>query len=107
MSEIEDIAKDLVALWESPNIRGLPRAERNAAIEETRNRMIEAIHARERAMTDDLKRFAEVGAEFLRLREEMLALADKLGIPHEEIRVSGAVGNEFPDADEALSQVHP
>jgi ABC-type phosphate/phosphonate transport system substrate-binding protein len=44
-AEIVEIAKDLVALWQSPRIQGLPRADRNAAIEETRNRMIAAITA--------------------------------------------------------------
>lgn len=42
MSEIEEIARDLVALWESPVIQGLSRADRNAAIEDTRNRLIKA-----------------------------------------------------------------
>jgi hypothetical protein len=42
-AEIVAIAKDLVALWQNPNIKGLPRAERNAAIEETRNRLIAAV----------------------------------------------------------------
>lgn len=42
-TEIVDIAKDLVALWQSPKIQSLPRADRNMAIEETRNRMIAAI----------------------------------------------------------------
>lgn len=44
-AEIVEIAKDLVALWQSPKIQGLPRAERNTAIEETRNRMIAAVCA--------------------------------------------------------------
>jgi hypothetical protein len=44
-SEIVEIAKDLVALWQSPKIQGLPRADRNTAIEETRNRMIAAVSA--------------------------------------------------------------
>ena len=42
MSEIEEIARDLVALWESPVIQGLARADRNAAIEDTRNALIQA-----------------------------------------------------------------
>jgi hypothetical protein len=42
MSEIEDIAHDLVALWQSPVIQGLSRADRNAAIEDTRNALIKA-----------------------------------------------------------------
>lgn len=41
---IIDAARDLVALWQSPRIKCLPRAERNAAIEETRNRLIEAVN---------------------------------------------------------------
>ena len=39
-------AEDIVALWQSPNIQGLPRAERNAAIEDTRNRLIAAVGSR-------------------------------------------------------------
>jgi hypothetical protein len=42
---IIEAASDIVALWQSPNIQVLPRAERNAAIEETRNRLIEAVTA--------------------------------------------------------------
>jgi hypothetical protein len=42
MSEIEEIARDLVALWQSPVIQGLSRADRNAAIEDTRNALIKA-----------------------------------------------------------------
>jgi hypothetical protein len=42
VSEIEKIARDLVALWQSPVIQGLARADRNAAIEDTRNALIEA-----------------------------------------------------------------
>jgi hypothetical protein len=45
-ADIVAIAGDLVALWQSPAIQGLPRAERNAAIEETRNRLISAVGAR-------------------------------------------------------------
>lgn len=41
--DVADIARDLVALWQSPNIKALPRAERNAAIEKTRERLIEAV----------------------------------------------------------------
>lgn len=40
--EIIEIARDLVALWESPAIRGLARSDRNAAIEDTRNALIQA-----------------------------------------------------------------
>jgi hypothetical protein len=42
-AEIVEIARDLVALWQSPNIQALPRADRNAAIEDTRKRLIEAV----------------------------------------------------------------
>lgn len=42
MSEIEEIARDLVALWQSPVIQGLARADRNAAIEDTRDALIQA-----------------------------------------------------------------
>lgn len=44
-NEIIEIAKDLVALWQSPKIQGLPRSERNTAIEETRNKLIAAVSA--------------------------------------------------------------
>ncbi len=40
---IVDVAKDLVALWENQKIKALPRAERNLAIEATRERLIEAV----------------------------------------------------------------
>ena len=42
-AEIVAVARDLVALWENPNIKGLPRAERNAAIEDTRRKLIAAV----------------------------------------------------------------
>lgn len=38
-----EIARDLVALWQNPNIRGLPRSERNATIDVTRERLIDAV----------------------------------------------------------------
>lgn len=41
--EVIDIARNLVALWKNPTIRELPRSERNAAIEDTRKRLIEAV----------------------------------------------------------------
>ena len=41
-------AEDLVALWVSPCIRQLPRAERNAAIEECRRRLIDVVTLWER-----------------------------------------------------------
>lgn len=43
-NEVIATAKDLVALWQNPTIQALPRADRNAAIEETRNRLIEAVN---------------------------------------------------------------
>jgi hypothetical protein len=36
-------AQNLVALWKEQKVSGLPRAERNAAIEDTRARLIEAV----------------------------------------------------------------
>lgn len=42
-AEIVELARDLVALWQSPNIQALPRADRNAAIEDTRKRLIDAV----------------------------------------------------------------
>ncbi len=44
-ADVADIAGDLVGLWENQNISGLPRADRNAAIEDTRNKLIEAVHS--------------------------------------------------------------
>lgn len=44
-ADIVAIAGDLVALWQNQTIQGLPRADRNAAIEETRNRLIAAVNA--------------------------------------------------------------
>lgn len=44
-SQIVLAARDLVALWQSPRIQGLPRSERNAAIDETRTRLINAVDA--------------------------------------------------------------
>jgi len=41
---VADIAHDLVALWENQNIAGLPRAQRNKAIEATREELISAVH---------------------------------------------------------------
>lgn len=37
------LALDLVSLWENPKIKALARSDRNAAIEETRERLIEAV----------------------------------------------------------------
>jgi len=42
LEDIVESAMDLVALWKAQKIAGLPRSERNAAIEETRNRLIAA-----------------------------------------------------------------
>lgn len=42
--DVADIARNLVALWQEQKISGLPRAERNAAIEGTRDRLIEAVN---------------------------------------------------------------
>lgn len=47
--EIVSAARDLVALWEDQNIRGLPRAERNKAIDGTRERLILAVKEWEEA----------------------------------------------------------
>ena len=41
--DVADLAAELVALWESPNIKGLPRAERNAAIDGTRKKLTVAV----------------------------------------------------------------
>lgn len=43
--DIIDAAKDLVALWRNPKIQALSRQERNAAIEDTRARLMEAVDA--------------------------------------------------------------
>jgi hypothetical protein len=40
LREIEQAARDLTALWQEQKIAGLPRAQRNAAIEESRERLI-------------------------------------------------------------------
>lgn len=42
--QVVDAAKDIVALWDSPKIQGLPRAERNSAIEDSRAALIDAVH---------------------------------------------------------------
>jgi hypothetical protein len=44
LETVYEIAQNLVALWESPIIKELPRSERNAAIEETRAALIEAVN---------------------------------------------------------------
>lgn len=41
--EIAYIASDLVAMWKQQKIEGLPRAERNAAIEQIRGLLISAV----------------------------------------------------------------
>ncbi len=43
--EVIGSARDLVALWKAQKISGLSRAERNAAIEDTRQRLIDAVDA--------------------------------------------------------------
>lgn len=40
-------ARNLVTLWKNQKITSLPRQERNAAIDETRNRLIKAVEAYE------------------------------------------------------------
>lgn len=37
------VAADLVALWQAQRVAGLPRSARNAAIEESRERLIKAL----------------------------------------------------------------
>lgn len=44
VSRIVEAARDIVALWNSPKIQGLPRAERNSAIEDSRAALIDAVH---------------------------------------------------------------
>jgi len=41
--EVADIADLLVALWQNQNIAGLPRADRNAALDDTRAKLIAAV----------------------------------------------------------------
>lgn len=43
MSDIVDAASDLVLLWGQQKISGLSRSERNAAIEETREKLTKAV----------------------------------------------------------------
>ena len=45
---IIDAARDLVGLWQAQKISGASRSERNAAIEETRQRLIKAIESSKR-----------------------------------------------------------
>lgn len=42
-ADVIEAAKDLVHLWQNQKIAGLARAERNTAIEETRNSLISAV----------------------------------------------------------------
>lgn len=49
---IEEVARDLTALWQVQKVSGLPRAERNAAIEESRERLIRALAEIEYHSTD-------------------------------------------------------
>jgi hypothetical protein len=50
--DIADIAADLVGLWENQNIASLSRAERNAACDATRAKLIEAVHEWQRAKAE-------------------------------------------------------
>jgi hypothetical protein len=43
MRVVCDAAETIVALWKSPQITGLPRSERNAAIEDCRAALIVAV----------------------------------------------------------------
>ncbi len=43
LETIANAARDFVSLWQAQKIEGLPRAERNAAIEDTRQRLIDAV----------------------------------------------------------------
>lgn len=43
MAEVADAALNLVCLWESQNIAGLSRQQRNRAIEDTRKRLVAAV----------------------------------------------------------------
>lgn len=49
-SDVIRAARDHVALWKAQKVDGLPRAERNAALEETRARLIRAIDALDSAL---------------------------------------------------------
>lgn len=40
---VAKIAADLVSLWRNQKIQGVPRAERNAAIEDTRSALVAAV----------------------------------------------------------------
>lgn len=43
--EIIDAAKQLVALWKAQKVSGMPRSERNSAIEDVRARLIKAVES--------------------------------------------------------------
>lgn len=45
--DVADIARDLVLLWENQKIAGLPRSERNAAIDDIRARLTVAVRRRQ------------------------------------------------------------
>lgn len=47
---VADVARDFVALWREQKIAGLPRADRNAAIEDVRHRLCTAVDEWEAAM---------------------------------------------------------
>lgn len=42
--EVFEVAQDLVELWDSPTIKGLARADRNQAIDETKSRLREVVY---------------------------------------------------------------
>lgn len=50
VGEILEVSLNLVGLWTSPKITALPRSERNAAIDETRQRMIDLVRQFRQAM---------------------------------------------------------
>ena len=54
--EVTDIAGELVALWKEQKIAGLPRAERNAAIDGVRQRLVKAVEVWEAAKRRSDKR---------------------------------------------------
>lgn len=52
---LEEAAINLVALWHSQKIEGLPRAERNVAIEGQRRRLTQAVRALTGKVRDDVR----------------------------------------------------
>jgi RNA polymerase-interacting CarD/CdnL/TRCF family regulator len=53
--EVIEVAKDLVELWKNPKIQALSRADRNSSIEDTRQRLIEAIDALKNISEKDIE----------------------------------------------------